>query len=126
MGGNSLKNNYDCPMRGSPAGGGHSTARDLLKFANALMSNKLLSAEYMRLVTTGKVEVQENEKYAYGFFDGRKEGIQQFGHSGGAPGINSTLRIYPDSGYVVIVMGNFDPPAADRVAAFVGLRLPEK
>lgn len=125
--GSSLKNNYDfIPMRGSPAGGGYSTAEDLQKFANALLSYKLLSANFTNLVTTGKIAIQGSEKYAYGFFDVLEDGIRRFGHSGGAPGINSSLRIYPSSGYVVVVMGNFDPPAADRVANFIGLRLPMK
>ena len=123
----SLKHNYDfLPMRGSPAGGGYSTVEDLFKFATSLLDNKLLNPEYTSLVTTGKVDLQETEKYAYGFFDQLDNGIRRFGHSGGAPGINSTLRIYPTSGYVVVVMGNFDAPAADKIADFIGLRLPEK
>lgn len=123
----SLKHNYDfLPMRGSPAGGGYSTVEDLFKFATSLLDNKLLNTEYTNLVTTGKIDLQETEKYAYGFFDQLDNGIRRFGHSGGAPGINSTLRIYPTSGYVVVVMGNFDPSAADRIADFIGLRLPEK
>lgn len=120
----SYKNNYYfLPMRGSPAGGGYSTVKDLLKFALSLSSNQLLNVEYTNLITEGKMDMQENKKYAYGFYDQLDNGIRRFGHSGGAPGINSTLRIYPISGYVVVVMGNFDPPAADRIADFIGLRL---
>jgi hypothetical protein len=34
--------------------------------------------------------------------------------------------IYPQSGYVVAVLANLDPPAAQRIASFIGNRLPEK
>jgi CubicO group peptidase (beta-lactamase class C family) len=98
-----LKNNYTfLPMRGSPAGGGYSTVEDLIRFANALLSHKLLNADYTDLVTTGKVHEQDSTKYAYGFEDHFKDGIRWFGHDGGAPGINSSLKIYPISGYIVM------------------------
>ena len=40
-------------------------------------------------------------------------------HSGGGPGANTTLRIYPDFGYVIIVLSNLDYPAADNIAQFI-------
>ncbi len=127
MEGSDLKNNYTfLPMRGSPAGGGYSTVEDLVRFANALLSHKLLNADYTDLVTTGKFDTKESTRYAYGFEDHLENGVRWFGHSGGAPGINSTLRIYTRTGYIIAVMGNFDSPAADRVAGFIGTRLPAK
>lgn len=125
--GSDLKNNYRfLPMRGSPAGGGYSTVEDLVRFANALLSHKLLNADYTDLVTTGKIDTKGSTQYAYGFEDHFENGVRWFGHSGGAPGINSSLKICPLSGYVIAVMGNFDPPAADRVAGFIEARLPAK
>jgi D-alanyl-D-alanine carboxypeptidase len=122
-----LKNNYKFyPPRGSPAGGGYSTVEDLIRFANALLSHKLLNAEYTDLVTTGKVDVQDSVRYAYGFEDHFENGVHWFGHNGGSPGVNSALRIYPISGYIIVVLGNFDPPSAQRVAEFIGARLPAK
>ena len=57
-------------VRGGPAGGGYSTAGDMLKFHLALRENKLLDAEHTELVMTGKVEGgQPIGKYAYGFGD---------------------------------------------------------
>jgi hypothetical protein len=49
-----------------------------------------------------------------------------FGHGGGAPGMNGELNICPESGYIVAVLANLDPPAADRAANFVAARLPVK
>jgi len=34
------------------------------------------------------------------------------------------LKIYPKSGYVVAVLANLDPPAAQRVSEFLDTRLP--
>jgi CubicO group peptidase (beta-lactamase class C family) len=108
----SRKENIDSrPNRGGPAGGGYSTPEDLLKFANALTANKLLSAKYTELITTGKVKMGGGgNQYAYGFGDLRINGKRAFGHNGGAPGIASSLSIFPETGYTVIVMTNYDPP----------------
>ncbi len=126
-GGGPLRPNNDTlPPRGTSAGGGYSTAGDLLRFANALLDHKLLNAEYTRIVTTGKVETARAGKYAYGFQSSVEGGIRLFGHGGGAPGMNGELQIYPDSGYVVAVLANLDPPAAVQVAEFIGDRLPLK
>jgi hypothetical protein len=37
-----------------PTGGGYSTVEDLLKFAMALQTNKLLKPQYSEMLTTGK------------------------------------------------------------------------
>jgi D-alanyl-D-alanine carboxypeptidase len=113
------------PYRGTSAGGGYSTVGDLMKFADALMGHTLLNAEYTELLITGKVESGGGRMYAYGFEDGRKDGVGAVGHGGGAPGMNGDLRIYPQSGYLVVVLSNLDPPAAQRVSEFLDLRLPK-
>ncbi len=118
---------YDSlPMRGSPAGGGYSTCEDLLRFATALTGHKLLDAEHTKILTTSKSgapQIQGNS-YGYGFCVSNQSGDRSFGHGGGAPGINADLKIFPDSGYVIVVMTNLDPPGALRVSDFVAARLP--
>lgn len=127
MGGDTLHPNNDTlPYRGTSAGGGYSTVEDLQRFAAALLNHKLLDAHYTDLLTTGKVDTGGGDKYAYGFMDRASGGVRSFGHGGGAPGMNGDLTIYPQSGYVVAVLANLDPPAAQRIAAFIGNRLPEK
>jgi CubicO group peptidase (beta-lactamase class C family) len=103
------------PMQGSPAGGGYSTAPDLLRFAQALRSNKLVSAELTEKLTSGKVDTPMGARYSYGFIDESIEGKSVRGHSGGAPGINSYLNVFWDGSYTVIVQGNYDPPAAQEL-----------
>jgi CubicO group peptidase (beta-lactamase class C family) len=122
-----VPNTDTLPYRGTSAGGGYSTVGDLLRFATALLSHKLLNADSTELLITGKVEAGAGGKYAYGFEDQRdKDGNGWVGHGGGAPGMNADLRIYPKSGYVVAVLANLDPPAAQHISQFLDYRLPRE
>ncbi len=112
------------PYRGTSAGGGYSTVRDLLRFANALENHTLLSAQYTEMMTTGKVQMAPGIKYGFGFGDRVVNGTRCFGHNGGAPGMNGDLEICPQAGYVIAVLSNLDPPAAGRVADYITNRLP--
>jgi D-alanyl-D-alanine carboxypeptidase len=98
---------------------------DLLRFASALEGHKLLAAQYTEMLTTGKVPMGGPAKYAYGFGEQIVDGVRSYGHSGGAPGMNGELNIYPQRGYVVAVLSNMDPPSAELIAEFVGSRLPK-
>ena len=85
------------PGRGSSAGGGYSTAEDLLRYVVALEAGKVFLPD----VGTG------------------------LGIAGGAPGINATLDWDRRSGYLVIVLSNFDPPTAGHAARQIISWLPE-
>lgn len=76
------------PGRGSSAGGGYSTAHDLLRFINALRARKVANAP-----------------------DAGRVGI-----AGGAPGLNAVMDGDLNGGYDLIVLANSDPPAAERMA----------
>jgi CubicO group peptidase (beta-lactamase class C family) len=109
------------PYRGTSAGGGYSTVEDLARFAQALTSNTLLGERFTQMLITSKT----SSHYAYGFEDWRgADGNGWVGHGGGAPGMNGDLRIYPTSGFVVAVLANVDPPAAQRVTEYLDARLP--
>ena len=112
------------PYRGTAAGGGSSTVEDLLRLANALENHTLLNAHYTDLLLTPKVDFGRG-KYAYGFGHRTVAGVTSVGHNGGAPGMNGELRMYQDSGYVIVVLANLDPPAAESVASLVANRLPK-
>jgi CubicO group peptidase (beta-lactamase class C family) len=114
------------PPRGMAAGGGYSTAEDLLRFAGALQSHTLLSEASTRLLMTGKVRTDPRAMYAYGFSERNHDGIHSFGHGGGAPGMNGELAMLPGSGHVVVVLANLDPPAAGELANFIIERLPRE
>lgn len=97
--GSSWKTNYDSlPGIGSSAGGGHSTARDLLKYTIAL------------------------EKGLFG--PAGEENRGGMGIAGGAPGLNAGLEWMPDRGWTIVVMANLSPPAAMRVARQIRAWLP--
>jgi CubicO group peptidase (beta-lactamase class C family) len=116
------------PYRGTSAGGGSSTVGDRLAFAHALERHVLLDAAHTELLTTGKVAVPGQDRYAYGFADQTVGGVHCVGHDGGAPGMNGSLLICDPPGaasrYVIVALANQDPPAAQRIAEFVRARLP--
>jgi CubicO group peptidase (beta-lactamase class C family) len=123
--GDSRPNTDMLPYRGTSAGGGYSTVGDLLRFADALETHKLLDAHYAQMLMTGKVAMpMPGARYAFGFEDHAINGTRCFGHSGGAPGMNGDLEICPSSGYVIAVLSNLDPPAASEVSDFITNRLP--
>jgi CubicO group peptidase (beta-lactamase class C family) len=84
------------PGIGSSAGGGYSTAGDLFRFVQSL--------------NNGVLELPE-----------RARGL---GIAGGAPGLNAALEWDPSPGYVIVVLCNFDPPLASRLAGHIRKSLP--
>ncbi|HET9531909.1 MAG TPA: serine hydrolase domain-containing protein, partial [Blastocatellia bacterium] len=113
------ENSGSRPNRGGPAGGGYSTVDDLLKFHMALFGHKLLSRKYTDLITTAKVK----EGYGYGFGERVINGVRRTGHNGGAPGIAADLQMYPELGYTVAILTNYDPrdmmPVSRRIAEMI-------
>jgi CubicO group peptidase (beta-lactamase class C family) len=118
-------NSDTLPYRGTAAGGGYTTVGDLLRFATALLDHRLLDVEHTRLATTGRIDAAGG-RYAYGLIDALDGDVRSWGHGGGAPGMNGDLRIFPDTGYVVAVLANMDPPAAEQISTFVSRRLPAR
>jgi D-alanyl-D-alanine carboxypeptidase len=114
------------PYRGTSAGGGYSTVNDLLKFANALIGNKLVNSQLTNLLTTGKVDTpRPGLKYGLGFEDATSpDGIRRIGHGGGAPGMNGVLWIFPESHHTIVVLANLDPPIAQDLARDIAEQLP--
>jgi D-alanyl-D-alanine carboxypeptidase len=97
--GSSWKTNLDTlPGRGSSAGGGYATARDLLNYTIALENGLFGEAG-----------------------EARQGGM---GIAGGAPGLNAALEWMPESGITIVVMANLSPPAAGRVARQIRAWLP--
>ncbi len=83
--------------RGSAAGGGYSTAGDLIRFAHALRAGKLLDAADTRALI------------------GEGPGLAI---AGGSPGVNAMLEI--SGPYTLVVLANLDPPAAEQFARTTG------
>ncbi len=100
------------PPKGCAAGGGYSTVGDLHRFARALQGSTLLKPETRDRMIEPKVPSRPGSHYGYGFVIRGEGRTRSFGHSGGAPGINGELRIYPELGFVVTVLANVDHGAA--------------
>jgi D-alanyl-D-alanine carboxypeptidase len=118
-----VSNDSTLPWRGTSAGGGYTTAADLMAFAGALMSNKLLKAETLAEATRPQFTTGD---YGFGFQLGRPDESRTYGHGGGAPGMNAILRVYPESSQSVIVLCNLDPPTASRIGDWLHARMPLK
>jgi CubicO group peptidase (beta-lactamase class C family) len=99
-------------VKGGPAGGGFSTVGDLLRFAEAVRSHRLLSPEYTQALLQHRVEMEgrPGARYSYGFTVQEHGGERVVGHGGGGPGIASQLDIYLDRPFTTVVMTNYDPP----------------
>ena len=102
-----VNNIFDHVIRGGPAGGGYSTVEDLLKFANALRTNKLIGSKYKEMLFTSKPELH-SPHYGYGFQILKPDVV---GHSGGFEGISANLTMYLDKGYTVAVLSNYSNEA---------------
>jgi len=97
-----LNNTYSHVARGGPAGGGYTTAADMIRFAEALWNNTLLSAETYKLMTSAS---NGNPEGGYGF--GFGDMVYATGHTGGFPGISDIFMMSKEPGKAVIVMANF-------------------
>lgn len=103
----------DMVQIGNPSGGAYSTVFDMLGFARALTGHRLLSPEMTNIVLTGRVPIHRpggpaDDQYAYGFEVQTINSARIVGHDGGSPGYEGQLDVYPDSGYVTVVLTNQD------------------
>jgi CubicO group peptidase (beta-lactamase class C family) len=96
----------------------HSTVGDLAAFADALRHHRLLGAQMTETLTSPKVDTNwgRGRKYGYGFASRIVNGKEIRGHGGAAQGVNTALEIFWDGSYVVAVLANCEPPAADELA----------
>ena len=101
-------------FRGTPAGGAISTAGDLSRFGEALLSNKLLDDTYTRQLLTVQVQTPVGQAYAYGFEAAERE-PSRVGKGGNAQGTSAQIDLYPSLDLRVVVMSNYD--SAAQVAA---------
>ncbi len=91
------------------AGGGFlSSAGDLVKFGNAMLSDTLITLETIaELTSSQKTSDGEYTSYGMGFSsDTTESGIFTFGHGGGSVGGISSLVIYPEQKAVMAIVCN--------------------
>ena len=100
------------PWRGTPAGGGDSTAADMQSFVAALNAGKLLSLGLLSEATKQHVK----QGFGYGFISSGLPEFLYWGHGGGAEGMSLVLSYYPVNNTTFVCESNRDPPICDRLA----------
>jgi CubicO group peptidase (beta-lactamase class C family) len=119
------ENTFMHVIRGGPAGGGFSTAPDLLRFARALRDGTLVSPESREAMWSPKPELS-SPGYGYGFQIGGTPENRIVGHGGGFAGISSNLDLFvgpTHGGYTSIVLTNVDQgaqPVAQKIVEMIG------
>jgi len=114
------------PFVGTPAGGAHSTVRELLNFVRALHEDgTLLEPAFAELATSGKMVVpaafgpdlpRQNMFWAYGFEATTFNHRRIRGHSGGSTlGASNMLSFYPDLNWVSVSLSNYPDRNAEMV-----------
>lgn len=100
--------------RGNACGGGYSTAPDMLRFARAVREGRFVSPAMTETLTTPGGRMRG---YGLGFESREVEGRMVYGHGGGGPGsgIDADMRAFADGSYTVVVLGNYDAPAASEL-----------
>jgi hypothetical protein len=89
------------PGRSGPAGGDLTTVGDLFRLARALRGFRLLDSTHTMTL-----------------FGPRYQRGDDFRANGGGPGVNAEFSMYP-TGYTLVVLSNYDPPAATEVAEYI-------
>jgi CubicO group peptidase (beta-lactamase class C family) len=98
--------------RGSPAGGGVSTAGDLLAFVQALRTGRLLRPDTFALMRSARTPMDRPggpiDAYGLGFGRLAIHGRATWGHNGGTPGAQAQVDAFEDAPLALIVLCNVD------------------
>jgi CubicO group peptidase (beta-lactamase class C family) len=105
-------NTYDLPGLSSSAGGGYSTAGDLIRFAAALRHDRILSPAYTQWVLGGDPPAPGAKVAPTMQTLPPGAGI---GIAGGAPGLNALLVMFFRQDLTTVVLANADPPIAEEL-----------
>ena len=81
--------------RATPAGNLVTTVDDLLRFGRALAGDRLVSAR-----TKARVFPRDGD-------------VWRIGQAGGTSGVNADFSVLPESGWIIAVLTNRDPPAGE-------------
>jgi D-alanyl-D-alanine carboxypeptidase len=124
--GKRVRNCATLPAVGFAAGGQVSTARDMLRFVQALESGKLLPEPLFEQATATQREFMGLGFFATDYGPDVPARDFRWGHGGNADGICTDVRAYPRTGETVIVLSNADAPACYGVAGFLHAHWPDR
>lgn len=108
-----VENIYSYPPIGSPDGGAHATAGDLLQFVDAVRDGELLTRELTEEFFLPQVEHDEDTMYGFGLeFDVDDEGVVRSWYKEGInAGASGIVRSYPEAGVDLVVLSNSEEGA---------------
>lgn len=112
-----VENIYSYPPIGSPDGGAHVTAPDLVRFIQAVRAGELLDAEFTEEFFTPQVEhdggMGEITFYGFGLeFDMNEDGsVRSYYKEGINAGASGIIRHYLDDGLDIAVLSNSEEGA---------------
>ncbi|MFD2083400.1 CubicO group peptidase, beta-lactamase class C family [Actinopolymorpha cephalotaxi] len=92
----------------APGDGGFATAPDLVRFARALGDGTLLDRPWADVLTAARIPQGPGSFAAYGIPVSIVGGQWMFQRAGGNPGVGANWSIYPDTGWVGVILGNRD------------------
>ncbi|MDP8979926.1 MAG: beta-lactamase family protein [Acidobacteriota bacterium] len=109
-----------------PGGGLISTAGDLVRFALALNSGKLVKSESTRLMFTAQtLRDGKSSPYGMGWGVSTFKDVRMVAHSGGQQGTSTMLLLFPDKGLAVAVMMNREGAPAGALAQTIAAIMQE-
>ncbi|MBB2948552.1 CubicO group peptidase (beta-lactamase class C family) [Actinoplanes lutulentus] len=92
----------------APGDGGFATAPDLVRFARGLGDGTLLDRPWADVLTAAKTPVGQASFGAYGIPIEIVGGQWVYQRAGGNPGVGANWSIYPDTGWVGVILSNRD------------------
>lgn len=107
-----VQNLFSYPPIGSPDGGAHATAGDLLRFLTAVRDGTLLDEEHTRLFLTPQVRHDEETEYGFGL-EFSELGYYKDGINAGASGV---LIHYAAADVDAVVLANSEDGAWDAIS----------
>ncbi len=109
------------------AGNLASTVENLLKWQQALVSNRLLTPESITLMTTpGTLNSGKKIDYGLGVLIKTFADQDAIRHGGGISGFRADLAYYPQSGYTIAILSNSEHANTRRISDRIAKRLFEK
>lgn len=107
-----------------PGGGLLSTAPDLVRFAIAMNTKKLLNEQTLGAMwTSQRTKDGKETNYGLGWRIGMLEGKKSVAHGGGQAGTSTYLLLLPEQGAAVAVMCNLQGAKVEKLAEEVAGRV---
>ncbi len=104
------------------AGGQKVTARQISSFFAQLAAEQVVPKPLLLEAWQGKWQMPDG-RYGLGFREYERAGLRYVGHGGAAPGANNQISYFPNSGWLIVVLGNIDQPYGAWMSDYIVNRM---